>query len=320
MDYNKAFDILEINIKYSDLTPKYLKTQYRKLALKYHPDKNGNNKESNEHFKNINDAYSYLNDELNIYYNNNEYEYEYEKNNEHHDERCYNSHTQYLNVLNNFIKTVIDIDSIEYTDVLTKIVNDIIITGKRVSFQIFEGLDKDIILNILVFLSKYKTILNLNNDLIDYINRLVMNKYKNVEIYNLNPSISDLIQNNFYKLHVNKELFLVPLWNYQSYFEGSSCEIITICEPNLPDNMTIDDESNLIVDLVMDKNETIENIMNDKNIDIDIGGNNYSIDITKLYMKKEQYYYLKNCGLTKIKNDICDVKEKGDIIFKIMIT
>jgi hypothetical protein len=316
MDYIKAFEILEINIKYSDLTPKYLKTQYRKLALKYHPDKNGNTLESNEHFKNINDAYHYLNDELNIYYNNYEYE---EKNNDDDDEPSYNSHTQYLNVLKNFIKSVIDIDNREYTDVLTKIINDIIITGKQVSFRIFEGLDKDIILNILVFLSKYKSVLNLNNDLIDYINRLVMDKYKNVEIYKLNPSIHDLMQNNFYKLNVNEELFLVPLWYYQSYFDGSSCEIIAICEPNLPENMMIDDESNLFIELKIDKNEIMKHIINETNIDIDIGGKIYIINISNLYMKKEQYYYLKNIGLTKVKNDICDVKEKADINFKIMI-
>lgn len=318
MDYIKAFEILEINIKYSDLTPKYLKTQYRKLALKYHPDKNGNTLESNEHFKNINDAYHYLNDQLNIYYNNYEYE---EKNDDDDDddESSYNSHTQYLNVLKNFIKSVIDIDNREYTDILTKIVNDIIITGKQVSFRIFEGLDKDIILNILVFLSKYKSVLNLNNDLIDYINRLVMDKYKNVEIYKLNPSIHDLMQNNFYKLTVNEELFLVPLWHYQTYFDGSSCEIIAICEPNLPDNMMIDDESNLFIELKINKNEIMKHIMNETNIDIDIGGKKYIINISNLYMKKEQYHYLKNRGLTKVKNDICDVKEKADIIFKIMI-
>jgi hypothetical protein len=314
MDYIKAFEILEINLKYSDLTPKYLKTQYRKLALKYHPDKNGNTVESNEHFKNINDAYHYLNEQLNIYYNNYDEKSDYDD-----DEASYNCHTQYFNVLKNFIKSVVDIDNKEYTDVLTKIINDIIITGKQVSIRIFEGLDKDIILNILVFLSKYKSVLNLNNDLIDYINRLVMDKYKNVEIYKLNPSIHDLMQNNFYKLTVNEELFLVPLWHYQSYFDGSSCEIIAICEPNLPDNMMIDDESNLFIELKINKNEIIKHIINETNIDIDIGGKKYIINISNLYMKKEQYYYLKNNGLTKVKNDICDVNEKANIIFKIMI-
>lgn len=59
MNYNDAFEILEIE-NYEDLTLSNLKKQYRKLALKYHPDKNGNTEISTEKFKKINEAYTYL--------------------------------------------------------------------------------------------------------------------------------------------------------------------------------------------------------------------------------------------------------------------
>ena len=39
-----------------------IKTQYRKLAMKHHPDKNPGNKESESLFKEINQAYSVLSD------------------------------------------------------------------------------------------------------------------------------------------------------------------------------------------------------------------------------------------------------------------
>ncbi len=39
-----------------------IKKAYRKLALKYHPDRNPGNKEAEEKFKKINEAYAVLSD------------------------------------------------------------------------------------------------------------------------------------------------------------------------------------------------------------------------------------------------------------------
>ena len=67
MNYKDAFEILEIDlteIGYNDISLEYLKKQYRRLALKNHPDKNGNTFESNEKFKKINEAYHYLKREI----------------------------------------------------------------------------------------------------------------------------------------------------------------------------------------------------------------------------------------------------------------
>jgi preprotein translocase subunit Sec63 len=68
MDFKNALEILEIDSKYDEVTLEFIKKRYRKLALKYHPDKNGHTEESTERFKKINEAYNYLKSDECIYF------------------------------------------------------------------------------------------------------------------------------------------------------------------------------------------------------------------------------------------------------------
>ena len=304
MDYKEAFEILEIDpSKYEDLTFEYLKKRYRKLALKYHPDKNGNTEESNEQFKKINEAYNCLRRDFD------EFTFDEEE------EIIDDSQTMYLNVLKNFIKSVMDGN---YIDIIAKIVNDILNKGKKISLKIFEDLDKDVALNIYIFLSRYKSILYFNDDLLENVKQMVIQKYDNVEIYKLNPSINDLMNNNFYKLYVQEQLYLVPLWHKESYYDGSGCEIIAICDPELPDNIKIDDDNNLIVNIDIYAHDDLPDmILNKQKIIFDVGDELFSIPLSELYIKREQYYRLKRKGLVNVKKDLYDLSDRSDIIVRI---
>jgi curved DNA-binding protein CbpA len=304
MNYKDAFDILEIdfvNEKYQDITLDYLKKQYRKLALKNHPDKNGNTYESNEKFKRINEAYHYLKKEMK--------HLDFE-------EDVSNSSSLYYDILNGFIKTVFEGNSDE---LLTKAVNDIMSSGKRISVKMFDNLDKDTAFNIYTFLSNNRSILHLSNDILNTIREIVVKKYDNVEVYKLNPTINDLVNNNLYKLYINEQLFLVPLWHNESYFDISGCEIIVICDPELEKGVTIDDENNICIETTIEGKNISELIENNASITIQLGNKSISIPISNIYMKKEQIYRIKSEGLPKDNSNMYDVYEKTDLIVNINI-
>ena len=309
MNYKEAFEILEIDlsvISVNDISADYLKKQYRRLALKNHPDKNNNTAESTTKFQQIHEAYEYLRREFK--------HLPEEDDAESVDEPI---SSLYIDILTGFMKTMF---AGAYDDVLTKIVNDIIVAGRKISSRLFDGLDKETALNVYTFLSNNRSVLHLSQEMLDIIREVVVKKYDNIEVYHLNPSISDLMNNNLYKLYVNEALYLVPLWHNESYFDGSGCEIMVICEPELPSGITIDDNNNIYVETVIcGHRDLVSLILEDGTIQVDIGEKEFKIPVSQLNMKQEQYYRIKNEGISKIKKDMCDVAERSDIIVKINI-
>ena len=306
MNYKTAFEILEIDMserKYSDINLEYLKKQYHKLALQNHPDKNGNTKESKEKFQAINEAYEYLKREINIKEND--------------DKTTYTS-TVYVDILQSFLSEIFDG---KYNDKFYEIVKKIIV--KKIPNKLFKDLNKEMAFDIYNFLSKHKTILHISQELLDNLIEIVQKKYEDVmEYYKLNPSIDDLLENNVYKLYVNEQLFLVPLWHNELYFESSEVnnfkEIIVSCEPELLPNIKIDEDNNLVVKIEFILSDLSDFIKNDGKICFNIGKKEFYVPVNKLYMKKNQYYRIKNEGLSKInEDDIYDVSTKSDIIVNI---
>jgi hypothetical protein len=302
MDFQEAHNALEIDTNNTTVNQEYIKKQYRKMALKYHPDKNGNTPESNEKFRKINEAYNYL---KKVYEDNDIYYVDVEEPNN------YQS-SLYTDILKSFIKT-------SFEGPISKIVSKIIDAGKKISVNLFDELDRDTALHIYSFLSTNRSTLHLSQDILDIIRDIVVKKYDNVEIYKLNPSINDLINNNLYKLHINNDVLFVPLWHNESYFDSSGCEIMVICEPELQSNIKIDDNNNIWTETIIDANSLANLILSNESIPIKIGSLELSIPISHLLMKKEQFYRVKAQGLSKIKPNIYDVSEKSDIIVKIIL-
>jgi len=312
MNYKDAFEIFEIDLNtvdYNDISLEYLTKKYRRLALKNHPDKNGNTLESNEKFKKINEAYNFLKNEMK-HLNSKDFDIESESESEY----DLNS-SLYVDILKSFMKSVFER---KYNEVLSKIVNDIIIAGKQISIKIFDDLDKDTTTTIYNFLSNNRSVLHLSQEVLDIIRTVVLKKYDNVQVYKLNPSIDDLLNNNLYKLYINNTLFLVPLWYNECYFDNSGCEIIVICDPELPEGVEIDEENNIYIEKCIENNNLF-NLINDGVLKFNIGKKEYDILLSNLYIKREQIYRIKNEGISKVKKDIYNVSEKSDIVVKIII-
>ena len=301
MNYLLAFEILEIDINKKDITLEYIKKKYHKQALKYHPDKNGNTPESNDKFKQINEAYDYLKREIE--------ETSFLEKEE-------TKSSLYVDILKVFLGGVIDG---KYNEVFTKIVNEFILNYSSISLKLFDDLDKETAMGIYTFLSKYKNLFHLKQEIIDSIREIIIKKHETTTVYILNPSIDDLLNNNVYKLVLDDKLYLVPLWHTELYFENElQNEIIVLCEPKLDENIKIDEDNNLHV--IIKVNWCSDFLSTKQNIDVNIGAKIFSIPIKELFIRSEQYYRIKGGGLTKInENDIYDVDKKTDIIFKVYL-
>jgi hypothetical protein len=296
MDVRKALRILDFDCDITNITSEQLKKRYYKLALKNHPDKNGNT----HNFQEINEAYNFLNNNiLNI-----------------NDEPSQNDNT-YTYILQLFVNGIL---RGKYNDIILKIINEIINGCKHISLKVFEDLDKQTSIDVYSFISKYKNIFHINQETLDIVRNIVLEKCKEDQLFILNPSIDDLFENNFYKLYVNNLLYLVPLWHNELYFDSETSDIIVKCIPDLPENVAIDEDNNLIVNLYIPFSISI---LDEVYFEFYLGKQLFNIPISELKLKVIQTYILKDKGITKIKEnditdlDMYDISNKSDIIIKI---
>ena len=318
MDLNKAASILEIDlnaIKVSSLTPDYIKKQFHKLALINHPDKNGNNIESTNKFQQINEAYEYLSKELNDLEQGSTAFVSSESN---------ESNSKYIYLLSLFIGSIIDG---QYKEAIKNVIKEIVTYGLKNIYleRIFLELDKDSALEVFNFICKYKHILHVSSDTLEFVSSLIKRRYENDRVFILNPSITDLMENNIFKLHIDDQLYLVPLWHDELYFDSpSGSDIIVLCNPELPANMALDEDNNLHVQIDIEGTYLLDLIKNNSQRDcfvsLLIGNRDFSIPLNKLHMEKEQVYRFVKQGISQvIEDDIYNVSCKMDIIVKIRI-
>ena len=277
------------------ITKNELKRKYRRLALQFHPDKNGNSAESAENFKMIHDAYEYL--QMHI---------------ESHADDVHPSNTaseagdDYTTMLQRFIESIIQSPN------MSEIIKEIVMNGcKKMSTRLFENMSKDTSMELLSFISKHRNILHIDPDTILSVREIILEKYKNDQIYILNPSLDDLLENNVYKLDIDGKIYLVPLWHSEVYFDGSGCDIIVQCIPDLPANMYIDENNALHVNI--NAPFTIS-LLDSPVVLFKLGKQSFPLQVQ---FKRTQTCYLHNQGISVIdEKNMYNIFPKGGVYVK----
>lgn len=322
MNIQEALDELEISYEDIELTridQEYVKKKYHKLALKWHPDKNCD-KYAKEKFQRINEAYYYLLNELHILNGEEDFSNTSDTFVSSFDLK---ESKMYVDILSNFISSLV---KGTYNEILMNIIKEISLGYESITLTYlrnnFELLDKQKAIELYTLLYRYKDILYISNDILDLVSTIIKEKYKNDSVYILKPTLNDVILHNIYKLYVDEQLYLVPLWHNELYFDAKDgSEIIVLCQPNLPNNITIDENNNIYIQKEINiEKELYELVKKTKFVSIDIGGKCFSMPLDKLYLKEDQLYRFRGEGIAQIlEDDMYNVSLKADIIVKIIL-
>ena len=293
MEYQTALEVLDFDA-HAKINMDELKRRYRKLALQYHPDKNGGSDDSKTRFQAINEAYAMLEARLTVP------ESDPVKNSK------YTSHEDYGTLFHLFMESFAS--SRDFPSV--SVVKEIVLSGcKKLSLKLFENMDKDGAVNTLSFLCKYKDILHIDDNTIDAVKRIIAKKYENDQVFILNPTLDDMLQNNLYRLTVRGRMYFVPLWHSEAYFDGDDGEIIVKCLPSLPVNVYIDEANAIHIDITR---KFSVDYFDDRRLAFHIGSSRF--EIPKLHFQKTKTYHLENQGLSHINaHDVCEVDKKSGI-------
>jgi hypothetical protein len=241
-----------------DEPPKSLKElnkQYHRLALKHHPDKatSGavNNENAAERFKEINDAHKRV--KLFFYP----------------DDGLPDFDTGYDSILQLFIQSILVKMSggggggggdggRESRDAIQSLIAMIITKGIQSSITVFRNMDKHTCITIYELLVKNQDIFGISREMMDELSQIVEEKTGNDVVVRLNPSLLDMLLDRVYILHEGEQTFYIPLWHSELHFTRTTdantapSDVIVLCEPELPDNVTMDEDNNIYISLEVD--------------------------------------------------------------------
>lgn len=315
MNYVDACNILGIdsNIEYSI---DELKRAYRQNALAYHPDKNPGS-DTSEIFHNVQNAYEFLLIEFG-YADSDDDDFEGDDEN-----NVYSFHdsisskiNSYSNILCSFMKPIMQSET--FKEIQSKLIYMIIdkITQKceNQAFIILEKIDKNTFAKIYELLKKYKSALHISEEFLLRLDEHITKKIQHDECLILNPFLDDLFENNIYKLVINGENYLIPLWHHELIYDNSGSDLYVRCNPILPENIEIDENNNIHANIRV----SIDELWTKGILEITLGKFKITVPKQQFKLTDHQVILLTNMGISKINTkDIYDISKKMDIYLHI---
>ena len=224
------------------LTPAVVVRQYRRMALKFHPDKNDNSDESHTAFHQLTDAYDIVRTVVTL------------SDEDDSIDTADTPPTGYFDILSQFVKSVMTVSTepdatYDHSNILRKKIIEIVSDYQHISVSMFENIDRETSVSIYQFLCAYQDTLYVSADVLDRIRIVIQSKFEDLRIYTITPTLDDMLLDKVFKLNVDGHTYLVPLWHKEVYFDDKTRpnqEILVLCEPQVDDLVCRLDENNNI--------------------------------------------------------------------------
>lgn len=281
MSREKALEVLQIRPNEGS---EEVKKVYHRLALKYHPDKNPG-EDTTLRFQEICEAYEVLRDGTGA-------------------ESV--GPPNYLDLLRTFLQGFAD------ESIVVLVMDKLMMLREEGRLDLLQKMNQKIIQRVLALVLHYSEMLPFTEDFIEKMKGVDNNKR-----FILNPTLEDLFSDMVFKMVVDSETYLVPLWHHHLIFDGKEGELHVECFPVLGEGIRIDEYNHIHVQI----SRTWDEIWSSEIVDFTIGGRTFYIPRDELVIKDYQTYIVRERGIPLIQmNRMYDVGRRGDIQVYLTIT
>jgi len=292
---NKKIKILQNKKNFENpVTIENNKKKNKMAALMYHPDKN-KSEDAAEQFCKIQNAYEYLMKYFHL---------DMEWKGDEFTNRSHPSFGSYKDLMFAFLRNIME-DSQRPGDfgggepthnLLIIVLQKLTQLCELKAFEFIEKLDKELLIKIYDILYRYYTVFGISEDFLLKIRKVLDNKLQNDSCIVLHPSLEDLLDDKVYRLIIDDNIFLIPLWHHELVYDISGADLYVRCFPILPDNVSINENNEIIIR----SKYAIQELLQTKNISFNLAGKEYKKLSNILFIREKQKLLISNNGIAHI--------------------